>query len=84
MKNKKYKLNKQNSKMKGVHRHKADLIETLAENDIDISKLTLKSIKSPSAIFLGRLKLGSNPNIHYNVRIDYYKRGHRPILEIKI
>lgn len=54
------------------------------EVDDPMLKLTLKSMNPSSGLFLGRLKLGSNNNISYNIRIDFYKIGITPVLEIKI
>lgn len=71
-------------KYDSVYRKKANLLKLMSDGGSDVSKLKLKSIKSPSGIFLGRLKLGHNHNESFNVRIDYYKQGHVPVLEVKI
>jgi hypothetical protein len=54
------------------------------EVDDPISKLSLKNMASASCIFLGRLNLGENNEDFYNLRIDFYKHGYKPVLEIKI
>ena len=59
-------------------------IKIPGEIDDPVMKLSLKTMKPASGIFLGRLKLGTNSNEHYNIRIDFFKHGHKPILEIKI
>lgn len=49
-----------------------------------VLKLNIKTMKPASGIFLGRLRLGSDTHEFYNVRIDFYKQGLKPILEIKV
>jgi len=46
--------------------------------------ISLKTMKPASGIFLGRLKLGETGEDFHNLRIDFYKKGITPILEIKI
>lgn len=54
------------------------------EIDDPVMKLDLKSMKPSTGIFLGRLKLGGNKDVQHNIRIDFYKQGRQPILEIKV
>lgn len=54
------------------------------EVDDPVMKLSLKTMKPSTGIFLGGLKAGEDRDERYNVRIDFYKQGKKPILEVKV
>lgn len=54
------------------------------EVDDPVLKLDIKTMKPSTGIFLGRLRLGEHKDEQYNIRIDFYKQGKQPILEIKV